>query len=565
MEILRIENLSFQYPGASKAALKEINLSISEGDFVLLCGTSGCGKTTLLRLIKNELAPAGQKSGRILYAGKPTEEADEKTSAAAIGYVMQNPDSQIVTDRVYSELAFGLENLGVPSDAIRRRVGEMANYFGIADWFRKKTNELSGGQKQLLSLACVMVMQPRLLILDEPTGQLDPIAAADFIATLQKINRELGLTVLLAEHRLEEIFPVADRVLCMENGSIRLFDTPRAIGAQLGGADIPPALRQALPSAMRIYRALGTGGECPLSVREGREYLAGRFAPLPCPAQPQNAPKKAPDGADEKKPPAIALKNVWFRYEKDLPDVLRGVTEQIETGELYCLLGGNGSGKTTVLRVLAALQKPYRGKVRINGKTQKDYRGNTLYRHLLSMLPQNPSTVFLKDTVRADLDDVLENDGVPRAERAQKIDAIANKLGIAHLLQRHPFDLSGGEQQKCALAKLLLTAPKILLLDEPTKGIDAAAKQTLRDILRGLCADGITILMVSHDIEFAAETADRCALFFDGEILGAADPRTFFRQNNFYTTAASRIARGLYPDAVSCADVMRCCRESEAL
>ena len=315
MEILRIENLSFQYPGASEAALKEINLSISEGEFVLMCGTSGCGKTTLLRLIKNELAPAGQKSGRILYAGKPTEEADEKTSAAAIGYVMQNPDSQIVTDRVYSELAFGLENLGVPSDAIRRRVGEMANYFGIADWFRKKTNELSGGQKQLLSLACVMVMQPRLLILDEPTGQLDPIAAADFIATLQKINRELGLTVLLAEHRLEEIFPVADRVLCMENGSIRLFDTPRAIGAQLGGAEIPPALRQALPSAMRIYRALGAGGKCPLSVREGREYLAGRFAPLPCPAQPQNAPKKAPDGADEKKPPAIALKNVWVRYE----------------------------------------------------------------------------------------------------------------------------------------------------------------------------------------------------------------------------------------------------------
>lgn len=565
MEILRIENLSFQYPGASEGALKEINLSISEGEFILLCGTSGCGKTTLLRLIKNELAPAGQKSGRILYAGKPTEEADEKTSAAAIGYVMQNPDSQIVTDRVYSELAFGLENLGVPNDAIRRRVGEMANYFGITDWFRKKTNELSGGQKQLLSLACVMVMQPRLLILDEPTGQLDPIAAADFIATLQKINRELGLTVLLAEHRLEEIFPVADRVLCMENGCIRLFDTPRAIGAQLDGADIPPALRQALPSAMRIYRALSAGGECPLSVREGREYLAGRFAPLPCPAQPQNAPKKAQDEAGEKKPPAIALKNVWFRYEKDLPDVLRGVTEQIETGELYCLLGGNGSGKTTVLRVIAALQKPYRGKVRINGKAQKDYRGNTLYRHLLSMLPQNPSTVFLKDTVQADLDDVLENDGVPRAERAQKIDVIAKKLGIAHLLQRHPFDLSGGEQQKCALAKLLLTAPKILLLDEPTKGIDAAAKQTLRDILRGLCAEGITILMVSHDIEFAAETADRCALFFDGEILGAADPRSFFRQNSFYTTAASRIARDLYPDAVSCADVVRCCRESEAL
>ena len=321
---------------------------------------------------------------------------------------------------------------------------------------------------------------------------------------------------------------------------------------------------QALPSAMCIYRALSTGGECPLSVREGRNYLKSRFAPQSATEAAKSISlQKAEEG--EKKPAAIALKNVWFRYEKDTPDVLRGITEQIRPGELYCLLGGNGSGKTTALQVIAALQKPYRGRVSINGKALKEYRGNTLYRHMLSLLPQNPSTVFLKDTVRADLDDVLENDGVPRAERDEQIEAIAKKLGIAHLLSRHPFDLSGGEQQKCALAKLLLTKPSILLLDEPTKGIDAAAKQTLREILRGLCAEGVTILMVTHDVEFAAEAADRCALFFDGEILGTADPGTFFRQNSFYTTAASRIARDLYPNAVSCNDVVRCCRESGQL
>ena len=281
MEILHIEDLSFRYPKAEKYALENINLSVESGEFIVICGRSGCGKTTLLRLLKRELSPAGEKSGKITYRGTDTDGLCERDAAADIGFVMQDPDSQIVTDKVWHELAFGLENLGVPTETIRRRVGEMASYFGIADWFRKSTDELSGGQKQLLNLASVMVMQPKILLLDEPTGQLDPIAAADFIATVQKLNRELGLTVILVEHRLEDVFPAADRVLMLEDGRTLLCDTPRGAGKRLRELDGDHPMLLGLPAAMRVYGALSADGDsdtCPLTVREGRDYLEKNFA-----------------------------------------------------------------------------------------------------------------------------------------------------------------------------------------------------------------------------------------------------------------------------------------------
>ena len=424
----------------------------------------------------------------------------------------------------------------------------MANYFGIQDWFRKKTDELSGGQKQLLNLAAVMVMQPRVLILDEPTSQLDPIAASDFIATLQKLNRELGLTILLVEHRLEEVFPIADRVLLMDSGRVLVCDAPEKIGDAL--PDGHP-MRAALPSAVRIFRSVQVADRCPLTVREGRDFLERHFGnrrgTLPEPAYQHGENV------------AVELKNVWFRYEKDLPDVLRGTSVQVYAGEIYAVLGGNGTGKTTMLQVIAGVCKAYRGKVLIAGKQIRDYGGNSLYRGVLALLPQNPQTVFIRDTVRADLTEMLEVHGVPKAEREKKIMDVAEKLSIASLLDRNPFDLSGGEGQKCALAKVLLTNPGILLLDEPTKGIDAGGKLVLKDILERLKADGMTVLLVTHDVEFAAETADRCALFFDGEILSADTPMRFFGGNTFYTTAANRMARTLCPNAVTCGQVVAFC------
>lgn len=553
MDILQIENLTFRYPKTEQNALENIDLQVRKGEFLLLCGQSGCGKTTLLKLLKRELAPAGEKSGRILYDGVLQEALDARRSASEIGFVLQDPDSQIVTDKVWHELSFGLENLGVPTSVIRRRVGEMASYFGIQDWFRKRTDALSGGQKQMLNLASVMVMQPKVLILDEPTGQLDPIAASEFIATLKKLNRELGVTILLAEHRLEEVFPVADRVLLMDKGRALLLDTPRAFGKRLREISPDHPMLSGLPAAVRIFHALGVRDDCPLTVREGRDFLERHFTA-------SKADLSVPQNTDTNGGVAAELRDVWFRYEKNAPDILRGVSLQIFKGELFCLLGGNGVGKTTLLNVLSGLDAPYRGKVFEDGKPLKSYKGNALYRNRLALLPQNPQTVFLKDSVKADFQELLETLDVPKAQRAEEIRKSADELGVAPLLDRHPYDLSGGEQQKCALAKMLLLHPQILLLDEPTKGLDTASKAELRTIFKRLTKSrGMTLVLVTHDVEFAAENADRCALLFDGEIVSCEPPSAFFAENSFYTTAASRMARELYPHAVTCADVVACC------
>ena len=555
MEILACKDVSFSYPESGKKAIDNLNFSVNAGDFVVICGESGCGKTTLLRLLKRELAPAGDKSGEIFYMGTPTAELDDRVSAGEIGFVMQNPEHQLVTDKVWHELAFGLENLGVPTATIRRRVGEMASFFGIQTWFRQKTSELSGGQKQLLNLAAIMVMQPKVLILDEPTSQLDPIAAAEFIATLQKINKELGLTILLVEHRLEEVFPIADKVAVMEAGQVILFDTPRNVGVGLRKYSENHNMLLGLPCALRIFRGLGAIGECPLTVRDGRNYLDTYFAdkihplpPVPC----------VPAG--EK---ALEVKDIWFRYEKDLPDIVRGVSFEVYRGETFTILGGNGTGKTTLLSVISGQRRAYSGKLLINGKSFKKYKGAALYRHNLAYLPQNPQTVFLKHTLMEDFGEVCKGMDYESEESADMIASLSERLGIAHLLEKHPYDLSGGEQQKAALCKILLLKPKILLLDEPTKGIDAFSKHTLGGILRELKTEGITILLVTHDVEFAAAYSDRCAMFFDGEITSVDRPREFFSDNNFYTTAASRISRHLVRGAILCEEVVAACKEDD--
>ena len=553
MALFALEHLSFSYPDATVPALDELSLEVERGEYLCVCGKSGCGKTTFLRQLKSVLAPFGQRSGAILLDGVSLDEVPLETQARRIGFVMQDPDAQIVTDKVWHELAFGLENMGIQTEVIRRRVGEMASYFGIAEWFRKKTDELSGGQKQLLNLASVMVMQPKILILDEPTSQLDPIAASDFISTLQKLNREFGLTILLAEHRLEDVFPIADKVLLMDSGKALIYDSPRNIGKKLSGIQKDHPMLLGLPSAVRIFDALNIADECPLTVKEGKDFLERHFSA---------APKyELKSGYNEGEDAAVELKNVWFRYEKDLPDILRGTSLRIQSGEFYCILGGNGTGKTTALNVIAGLNKAYRGKVLIGGKSIRSYKGNSLYRENLALLPQNPQTVFIKDNVLDDLLEILEALEIPKSARAEKAEKAAAKIGITHLLNRHPYDLSGGEQQKCALAKILLSNPKILLLDEPTKGLDAYSKHVLKSILQELKNDGITILTVTHDVEFAAENSDRCALFFDGEILSPDIPEKFFAENNFYTTAANRMARLLFPNAVTCRQVTELCQK----
>lgn len=549
MEILSIKDLTFSYPNKENFALQNVNLSINSGDFVVVCGQSGSGKTTLLRMLKKEIAPHGEKQGAVYYKGEDVEKLDDKISAQKIGFVFQKPDQQIVTDKVWHELAFGLESLGYDSDYIRLRVGEMANYFGITSLFRKKTTELSGGQKQLMNLASVMAMSPDVIILDEPTSQLDPITANDFITTLKKINDELGLTVIIIEHRLQEVFPIADKVAVMEDGKVICYDTPRNVCEKLSNHP----MSQGFPSAVRIWQKSGSKGECPLTVKEGRNFINLNFSERKLPLR-----NTIPNTED-----IITLKDVFFRYEKGGNDILSGTNLSIKKGEHFCILGGNGSGKTTTLKILAGLLKPYRGKVIIDNNKMTKKTTADFNRLGVAMLPQNPESVFLKSRVIDDYTELCKIKGIEKSYYEDKINSVAEKLGIKDLLENHPYDLSGGEIQKCALGKVLISEPKILLLDEPTKGVDAYSKLSLSKILQEIKSDGVTIITVTHDVEFASIVADRCGLFFDGEVLSSLVPQEFFSKNNFYTTASSRISRDKFANAVTVDDVVSLIKEEQ--
>lgn len=541
MALFEIRHLTFYYPDSEAPALKDVNLSVEEGEFLVVCGKSGCGKSTLLRHFKTAMAPYGKREGALIFDGRRLSEVSVREQGARIGYVLQSPDNQIVTDKVWHELAFGLENLGYETGVIRLRVTEMASFFGIQTWFMKKVDELSGGQKQLLNLAAVMAMQPDLLVLDEPTSQLDPLAAGDFLATLRKINAELGTTIVLIEHRLEEVLAYADQVLVMEDGAVLASAPPRDLAGLIRGND----MFRAMPAPMRIFDALKGTGKCPVTVREGREWLGGL-------RRTGGADPAGQTGRKSAEKPVIELRDIWFRYEKDLPDVVRDLNMQVKKGELFCLLGGNGTGKTTTLNLIGRIRKPYRGKILIEGREIGNYKESELYGSLLGILPQNPQCLFVKDTVEEDLWEM-----VGKKHDTGRMDTVIDQTEIRHLLKSHPYDLSGGEQQRAALAKVLLLDPGIILLDEPTKGMDGFYKQKLAGILKGLTREGRTILMVSHDIEFCAEFGDTCAMFFHGSVAASRPAREFFMGNSFYTTAANRMARRWYPDVVTVGDVVQ--------
>lgn len=611
MALFAFEELTFRYPEAPRDALRDASVAIEPGQFVLVCGQSGCGKTTLLRQFKSALAPHGNQSGRVLFDGVPLADVPEREQVARIGFVMQDPDAQIVTDKVWHELAFVLESLGCDERTMRLRVAEMASYFGIQHWFHKNVGELSGGQKQLLNLASVMAARPDVLVLDEPTSQLDPIAASDFLATVHRINRELGTTVVVSEHRLEEVYGLTDRVVVLEEGRVVADGEPRAVAGQLHRAGSPMAL--ALPAAARIAwgvegrpgRRSGEGAPCsnsievqgssratdvsvctsmncartpsplrrpyssiveegaalqvetPLTVREGRSWLADEVAAFP-PRRWAFPAGEACNSASTRA--AVELRDVWFRYERDGADVLRGTTLTVPEGSLFAVVGGNGTGKSTMLRAICGVARPYRGKITVLGRRLKDWKRAELFRGGVAMLPQDPLNLMVKKTVRGDLEEMLDGRGLTAGQRTAAVREVAALTDIVPLLDAHPFDLSGGEVQRAAFAKVLLNEPRLLLLDEPTKGLDAFFKEKLAALLRSLTARGTTVLMVSHDIEFCASYADRCALFFDGDAVTTNPPRRFFASNSFYTTAANRISRGLFENAVTVEEVVELCR-----
>ncbi len=555
MSTIEFKNVYFRYPLAENNALDGVDFSVNESDFIVICGKSGCGKTTLLRHMKKSLVPYGEFSGSVTYNGKEIQDLPDRASAAEIGFVQQNPDNQVVTDKVWHELAFGLESLGFDNATIKRRVAEMASYFNIQTWFRKDVSQLSGGQKQLMNLASIMAMQPQVLVLDEPTSQLDPIAASEFLRTVQKINRDLGTTVIISEHRLEEVFTMADKVMVMDKGKVLAYDEPRKIGSMLAGSgdgDRHPMF-YGLPAMMKIYQSADGGDNSPLTIREGRLWIDRKVGDTYRDGVPD---QDTADSGESKKAavaapsePAFTVKDLWFRYNKKSQDVLRDLNISVNKGQLFCVLGGNGVGKSTTLKVIAGILKQQRGKVTVNGT--------------LAMLPQNPQALFTEISVEDELMEALHDTKGTDEEKVRKVLDMLDTMEISHLRKSHPYDLSGGEQQRLALGKVLLLDPEIVLLDEATKGLDPFFKISLARVLKKLTEAGKTLFMVSHDIEFCAEYADICAMFFDGGVVSVGKPHEFFPGNNFYTTSANKMARDHFPDAITWEEVAACVRETK--
>ncbi|HHU07677.1 MAG TPA: ATP-binding cassette domain-containing protein [Clostridiaceae bacterium] len=601
-----LKRVSFAYPDTETKALNTISLSFKRGSMTLMTGASGSGKTTLLHLLSPALTPAGELSGeRTIYGEADTVFADTER-AVQIGFVQQNPDNQIILDSVWHELAFGLENQGLSNREIERRLAETSTFFGISDWMDSKVTELSGGEKQILNLASSLVMQPDLLLLDEPMAQLDPISRKRFLSMLGRVHDETGTTIVISEHIIDDVLPLADRVLMLDKGSVYFDGTAGRYVSHLLETDaefkvsLPLSARMAAAYSKRAaatsYPALTADQNLPLTVRDGRQFLqdgmeafqnsgpasrsltntfdpadesakvsdttgnaantatefsAGSSRAVPSTAEtagtfskPVRMSVRSSDITDgstlnnkqlSQSDPVLTVKDIWFRYEKNAPFVLRGASLTINQGELHALLGGNGSGKSTLMYILSRSLPALRGKI-----TRPDDQQ-------VAMLSQNPMAVFSQDSVRAELTEFQKR----FAYDDSRIDEIMERFKLTHLTQRHPYDLSGGEMQKTALAKALLTKPDLLLLDEPVKGLDPVARREVAAILNELKQSGMTMVLITHDLDFISLLADRCSMLFDGHIEGTAETNEFFAGNAYFTTTAHRLTRGILPRIVT--------------
>ena len=546
--ILEFHQVSFRYPGAEKDALCDLSVSVRRSEFLVVAGESGCGKSTLLSHMKKNHIPFGKGSGSMTYISGwgdriEIEEMEDLESVSKIGFVGQDTDGQVVSDKVWHELSFGLENLGTPNDVMRRRTAEIAEFLGIKEIYEKNVSEISGGERQLVVLASVMAMNPEILILDEPINQLSPRAAREFMNVLRQINRELSTTIILSEQRLSSVFPYADRVLVMEAGRMIDILPPSQLGGLFEtykkehGKNL--AIFGAIPAASRIFLETAKNKEegMPVSVREGRSWLQKEGPRIFAQQKKQEEVKK--------ERLALEARELSFSYEKDVK-VLKKLNLKVYEKSFLAIMGGNGSGKTTLLKCLAGILKPKVGKVKAVG--------NVAY------LPQNPRSLFTEINAEEELAEVFVSYGtgesLKQEEIIKRVNQMLSDLELEDCRKQHPYDLSGGQAQRLALGKILLTDPNILLLDEPTKGLDAARKKTLAELLGRLQAQGKTIVMVSHDMEFAAEYASHCAFMFQGDIVTAAKKRSFFLENLFFTTETAIMTKGILPDCITVEDAV---------
>ncbi|SFB13524.1 MULTISPECIES: ABC transporter ATP-binding protein [unclassified Bacillus (in: firmicutes)] len=523
MEIIQLNNVSFTYPNSDKPALKDVSLKVNKGQFVVLCGPSGCGKSTMLRLLKEEIRPHGEFSGEIFVS--TGEEGGAESRGNDVGFVFQDPENQIVSDDFLHEMVFGLENLGLPTNEMRSRVAEMVGFFGAESLLNRKTHELSGGKKQQMNLASVLLMQPDILLLDEPTAQLDPVSSRELLDMLVRLNEEFGMTIIMAEHRLEEVFTLADQIVMMKSGEIIHNGAPTEVIEEIWNTP----RKVYVPTIPSLFLSVSPNDNLPLTVKAGRQQATKlEFYP--------KALKESCCG-DE----IMKAKDIYYRYNHDTEMVLNEMSFTLQKGEIYALLGGNGAGKSTFLKLMCGVWKPVKGKITLHNQPLKSYRKKELSRQI-GYLPQNPKLFFIEDSVQKEIEMTMELWDVRDKVFVSKI---VDELEIGHLLESHPYDLSGGELQKAALACILLRKPEILLLDEPTKGLDPISKGKLALILEQLRKEGTSILLSTHDVEFAAQYATRCGLIFQGKITAEAAPSDFFQGNFFYTTMIQRLLRGL--------------------
>lgn len=598
--IIQIRDLTFAYAAGDEPVLSDINIDIGSGEFVIIMGSSGSGKTTLLKMLKRNMIPAGRYSGRVYIYGKEADKLTDRENAAGIGYVSQDPDNQIVTDKVWHELAFGLENLGMDNVTIRKKVAEMSEYFGITGWYDREVSKLSGGQKQILNLASVMVMQPGILLLDEPTANLDPLAAIRFLDVVKRINQELGVTVVMVEHNLEHIYADADRIIAIDKGRVAANSSPKKAAADIITAG--SFLIEGLPVASRLYSGYNKkngnsvvsynnvnidsnnknnhilSDEIPLTVKEGRRWyvnykkvygkditkdkdkinnFAGKSIINDKVIKKDvlednitgNKNKKRIDfikknnlenkssrkNTDNIENTVCQLKNVSYSYNKKLPYIINGVDVSFKEGRITAILGGNGAGKSTMLKLIAGIIKPVRGKIISNKR--------------IIMLPQDPKAVFTEVSVEEELAEVLMDKGngiynnMPMEDKREIVEQIIEEFGLNDIRKNNPYDISGGQQEKLAIAKVLLLKPEVLLLDEPTNGLDPYFKKTLGKLLKKINADGVTIIIVSHDLEFVDSFCDDVIMLFDRKVAAQDSTHKFLRDNMFYTTNYYRIIK----------------------
>jgi energy-coupling factor transporter ATP-binding protein EcfA2 len=521
--MIHFDHVTYAYPGASRPALSDVTLEIAEGEFVLVAGPSGAGKSTLLRCL-NGLVPhfsGGVMGGRVAVAGHDPVTEGPQSLSRVVGFVFQDPEAQFVLDRVEDEIAFALENGAVPPTEMRMRVEEVLHLLDLVPLRDRSLETLSGGEKQRVAIAAALAFRPRVLVLDEPTSQLDPQSAEDVLQSLVRLNRDLGLTVILVEHRLERVLPYVDRLVYLPGY------TEGDFGQVLNG---PPrrVLQQIelTPPLVRLGKTLAWD-PLPLTIKEGRAFAAG--IPIP---------PVSPRVVTPLKGQRLLIRDLHFAY--DGSDVLRGINLQIAPGELVALMGRNGSGKTTLLKCIVGLLRPGRGQIAMDGRSIVGGDTAEICRRM-GYLPQEPDAMLFADTVMDELQITLRNHGLQSAPPIAPLHLLA-RLGLDSSATSYPRDLSAGQRQRVALGAVTVTWPGLLLLDEPTRGLDYWLKRQLVALLREWQAEGVSVLLVTHDVELAAQAADRVVILSQGEVIADNAPEVLTASPLF----APQVAR-LFP------------------